>query len=301
MYESLLLGKNPRLRIILVAYNDMFAEALCNKVRDIMQSDWYRKAFTTRIKEGHSRANDFATTEGGGVFAAGATAVTGRPADFIIYDDPHEICDWNNVRKLDLVWTDFNAVLSRLNNKVRGRMLVIAHRLSDKDLSAHLLEEEGWTYIRMSLIEVKRRCYELGHDEWIREEGEILRPEAYPQAELERLRRTQVAPHFDLFYQQGLGSQDARKLLIEHFQSFAAYQAPPNAPVVLSIDPGYGAGPNASRSVIQAWKSSGTRYYLIDQFCQQCDAEGLRKAFWSMVNKYRPSIVLIENTVMNRD
>ncbi len=64
----------------------------------------------------------------------------------------------------------------------------------------------------------------------------------------------------------------------------------------MSIDPGVSAGPNASRSVIQAWKNQGRQYYLVDQFCEQCDAEGLRRAFWLFVRKYNPSVALIENT-----
>ena len=35
-----------------------------------MKTSWYRRAFDTRIKDGHSRANDFETDAGGGVFAA---------------------------------------------------------------------------------------------------------------------------------------------------------------------------------------------------------------------------------------
>ena len=291
-----LLGRDPRLRILLIAYNDTFAEALCGKIRDIMQSPWYQQAFATRIKDGHSRANDFETREGGGVFAAAATgAITGRPADFIIYDDPHEIGDWNNERKLELVWTSFNTVLSRLNNKVGGRMLVIAHRVSDKDLSSYLLQEKGWKYLRLPLIAVRMQSYELGHDKWIREKGNVLRSEAYPPAELERLRRTQVAPPFELFYQQGLGSQAALRARPEHFQSFKPHELP-IGPVVLSIDPGHGGGPNASRSVIQAWKRQSKQYYLIDQYGEQCDAEDLRRAFWLFVRKYSPSVALIENT-----
>jgi predicted phage terminase large subunit-like protein len=291
-----LLGRNPRLRIILTAYNDTFAEALCGKIRNMMLSPWYHRAFETRIREGHSRANDFETRDGGGVFAAGASgAITGRPADFIIYDDPHEIGDWNNDRKLDLVWASFNTVLSRLNNKVGGRMLVIAHRVSEKDLSSYLIREKGWNYLRLPLIAVKTRSYELGHEEWTREKGNVLRSEAYPVAELDRLRRTQVAPPFELFYQQGLGSQAALKARPEHFQSFAPFQLP-IGPVVLSVDPGYGGGPNASRSVIQAWKRQGKQHYLSDQFCEQCDAEELRRAFWLFFRKYNPSVALIENT-----
>src|SRR4051794_11960861 len=263
-----LLGKNPRLRIMLLAYNDTFAEALCRKIRDLMQSPWYQRAFATRIKDGHSRANDFETIEGGGVYAAGATgAITGRPADFVIYDDPHEIGDWNNERKLDLVWANFNTVLSRLHDKVRCRILVVAHRVSDNDLPSHLLAEKGWTCLRLPLIALKRRKYELGHEEWLREKGSVLRPAAYPAAEIDWLRRTQVAPPFELFYQQGLGSQASLKIRPEHFQSFEEFQLP-IGPVVLSIDPGQGSGPKASCSVIQAWKRRDQQHYLIDEFCE---------------------------------
>lgn len=280
----------------MTAYNDEFAEALCRKIRTMMRAPWYQRAFTTRIKEGHSRANDFETTDGGGVFAVSATgAITGRPADFIIFDDPHEIGDYNNTRKLDLVWDSFNTILSRLNNTVGGRMVVIAHRVSEDDLSSHLLEENGWTHLRLPLIAVKTRIYENGHEEWTREKGELLRPKAYPKSELDRLRRTQVAPPFELFYQQGLGAKGTQKLRLEHFQSFAKYEEP-IAPVVLSIDPGYGAGSNASRSVIQAWKHRGRDCYLLDQFCEQCDVNELRRAFWLSVKKYNPSVALIENT-----
>jgi predicted phage terminase large subunit-like protein len=291
-----LLGTNPRLRIILVAYNDQFAEALCGKIREMMQTPWYRGAFATRIKEGHSRANDFATQENGGVFAVAATgSVTGRTADVIIYDDPHEISDWNNDRKLSIVRENFNTVLSRLNDKARGRVLVIAHRVSSNDLSADLLREKGWRYLRLPMVAVKTRTFDLGHEEWTRAKGDVLRPKAHPQAELERLRRTQVAPPFELFYQQGLGSQLAMTARTEHFLSFAPYELP-IGPVVLSVDPGYGGGPNASRSVIQAWKRSDRGFFLIDQFCEQCDAEELRKAFWLFHRKYNPSVALIENT-----
>ena len=289
------LGINPRLRIILVAYNDEFAERLCKRIRDMMLTSWYQRSFETRIKDGHSRSNDFETLEGGGVFAAAATgAITGRAADFIIYDDPHEINDWNNERKLDQIWGNFNAVLSRLNDKVLGRILVVAHRVSEHDLSSHLLEEKGWKYVRLPLIALTTKKYELGHGEWVRKKGSILRPKAYPPREIARLKR-ESSPPFGLFYQQGLDSQASLKVKREHFQTFPQFQLL-NGAVVLSIDPGQSAAPNGSRSVIQAWKFHEKKYYLIDQFCNHCDAEGLRRIFWSFVRRFNPSVALIENT-----
>ena len=103
-----MLGKNPRLRILLVAYNDGFAKELCDQIRELMRSEWYQRSFETRIRDDHSRTGDFKTREGGGVFATSATgAITGRAADVIIYDDPHQISDWNDDRRLDLVKDNF--------------------------------------------------------------------------------------------------------------------------------------------------------------------------------------------------
>jgi predicted phage terminase large subunit-like protein len=291
-----LLGTNPQLRILLVAYNDDFASSLCDKIRDMMRTSWYRAMFTTRIKEGHSRSNDFQTTEGGGIFAVAATGtVTGRTADFIIYDDPHEIGDWNNERRLNLVRNNFNTILSRLNNKIDGPVLVIAHRISANDLSADLLQERGWTYLRLPLVAPRRRKYDLGHDEWVREKGDILQPNAYSQAEIERLKRTQLAPPFGLFHQQDLDPRASFVPCAEHFATFEQREAP-IAPVVLSIDPGQTGGSNASRSVIQAWKFGGGRYYVIDQFCDHCDFIQLQKEFWRFVKRNNPSVALIEKT-----
>ena len=262
----------------------------------MMRSSWYKKAFATRIKEGHARVNDFATEENGGVFAVGATgSVTGRSADVIIYDDPHEIGQWNNPRQLALVADNFNALLSRLNNKITGRIIVIAHRVSPEDLSAKLLLEEDWSVVRLALVAVETENCDLGHDVWVRTKGDILRPQAYPVSEIERLRRTQFSPPYELFYQQGLDSGSSLAVQPEDFQSFLHYQLPPG-PAVLSIDPGIGTGLTASRTVIQAWLTLNGKYYLADQYCEACDAELFYRMFWKFVKRHRPSVALIEAT-----
>ena len=290
-----LLGKNPRLRIILTAYYDSLAEDLCEKIREMMNSAWYKQVFPTRIKGGHSRRNDFATEENGGVYAVSATgAVTGHAADVVIYDDPHEIKDWNNQRKLALVRDNFNMLLSRLG-KVNGRMVVVAHRVSTHDLSSMLLDEVEWTRVRLPLVAVETQEYDLGNVTWTRLQGDILQPEAYPKTEIARLLRTQFAPPFGLFYQQGLDSGSSQGVRPEDFQSFLPYQLPP-APVVLSLEPGLGTGPTASRTVIQAWMSLNGKHYLRDQYCEACNAEQLYHMFWKFVRRYRPSVALIEAT-----
>ena len=113
--------------------------------------------------------------------------------------------------------------------------------------------------------------------------------------EVEESELNQIAPPYELFYQQGLGESETIRIRRRHFQSFAVGQAPAG-PVVLSVDPGHGGGKNASRSVIQAWVAKGEEYYLLDQFCEQCRFSDLRRQFRLFVKKYRPSVALIENT-----
>ena len=166
--------------------------------------------------------------------------------------------------------------------------------MSDNDLSAELLQDRRWKCLRLPLVATKIKTFELGHDQWVRVKGDVLQPRAYPPAEISRLMRTQ-SPPYELFYQQGEGSQSSHRAKAEHFQLFASHEMPV-APVVLSIDPGLVGGPDASCSVIQAWKYSDARYFLVDQFREQCDFESLKSAFWRFVRRHRPSVALIENT-----
>jgi hypothetical protein len=71
---------------------------------------------------------------------------TGRRADVIIVDDPHDISD--ELEEIESTIKCFNTVLlSRLNNRKNGRMLVVAHRVHEHDLSAHLLQKKKWKHV----------------------------------------------------------------------------------------------------------------------------------------------------------
>lgn len=290
------LGVRPRTRIIIVGYNDDFADALCERVRDMMRTHWYQKIFETRIRTGHSRSNDFATTEGGGIFAVGATgAVTGRTADFIVYDDPHQINDWNAPHKISAVNSNFNILRSRLHDRQKGCLVVIAHRVAEDDLSAALLEEGDWDHVALPLRAPKARTYTAGDFHWDRDKGDVLRSDAYPKKEIERLQYTQIAPPYYLFYQQGVLGGRVLRPQPSHFGRFSNDRRPP-APVVLSVDPGQGGGSRASRLALQVWSTHNKTHYLIDEFAEHCDLEQQRNAFMRMVARHRPSAILIEKT-----
>jgi hypothetical protein len=120
---------------------------------------------------------DFVTTNGGGVRSLSIEGgVTGLGADFIIIDDPVEIKDCDNARRLERVNDLFdNEIQTRLDNPKKGCIVIIAHRISEDDLPGHVLKKRGWQQLKLSLIARRARTYELeGGEVWNRKKGELL-------------------------------------------------------------------------------------------------------------------------------
>ena len=115
--------------------------------------------------------------------------VTGHGADYIIIDDPTELKDCDNIKRLDRVVELFDGeILTRLNNPKRGRVVIIAHRVNEEDLSGHLLEQGRWEHLQLPLIAMRRRSYKLPDGGvWVREKGELLRPDAFTSRDIELL------------------------------------------------------------------------------------------------------------------
>ncbi|MGA7082361.1 MAG: hypothetical protein WCB74_19435 [Pseudolabrys sp.] len=69
-------------------------------------------------------------------------------------------------------------IVSRLNNLVSGRIVIIAHRLNDSDLSNHVISQGGWRHVALPFVATRSKDYDLGHDVWHRRKGDLLRPDA---------------------------------------------------------------------------------------------------------------------------
>ena len=79
-------------------------------------------------------------------------------ADFIIIDDPVEIKDCDNVKRLDRVKELFdNEIMTRLNNPKKGGVIIVAHRIAEDDLSGHALQQKGWKELKLPFIALRAR------------------------------------------------------------------------------------------------------------------------------------------------
>jgi predicted phage terminase large subunit-like protein len=287
------LGRNPRAKVMVLAGSEELAEEISRQVRHLMRTEWFMKAFpTTRLSKSKSRAMDFATTAGGGLFAASIHSnVTGFGGNLVIVDDPVGIGDAANLDKLNKINEKFqNEVLSRLDNHRTGWVLIIMQRLHEEDLCGYVLQQGGWTRTVLPLIAPRTKTFELGFGKWKREKGEVLRPDAFSKQEIKRL---QKGSNFQLLWQQNPLGNSFKAVKRRHFGTF---EQPPDVGVVLSVDTSLIAGEDSSFNVVQAWCGDGKNYFLIDQWRDQCGYERLRKRTLKMASRHRPAAILVERT-----
>jgi predicted phage terminase large subunit-like protein len=288
-----LLAHQPRLKIIIVTHAETLSKTIARNIRTVIQSGWFKEVFATRIKRGHAEVTDFGTTAGGGVFVTSFSGrFTGRRADVIVVDDPHDIGD--GIDEIEKTTHAFHsALLSRLNNRKSGRVLIIAHRVNERDLSASLLQQKVWKHVVLPMVATRDQTYQTTLGDWRRRKDELLRPDAFGPEDVEELRDNCFNPDFNMLYQQDFDSQALPALSADHFPDITELP-PPYAPVALSVDAGMTKGRKSAFSVIQAWRVMSDRYHLIDQFREQCDYATLRDALRRFRRRYQPAAILIE-------
>ena len=282
---------------MVVTYSEQLAESIARDIRAILQAEWFKEVFETRIAKDHSAVMDFGTTAGGQLYAASFSgSITGRGADLIIIDDPHDIKDAGSPDQLERTADIFNTiVMSRLNNRKSGKVVVIAHRIHDNDLSARLLRQGNWRHLALPMVAIADTEYETNYGRWRRRKGELLRPGAYGPDDLEELRANTHNPGFELLYQQDVDGLALPSIRAENFPIFL-FAPSEKTPCVMSIDSNMKAGSRNSFSVIQVWRPWNGAHYLIDQWRGQCSYAELYSKAKTMIVRRQPAAILIEES-----
>jgi hypothetical protein len=91
MLPAWMMGRNPTLKIMQTTHTAELAFRFGRKVRNLMNSEEYKRIFEgVSLRADSQAAGRWETSGGGEYFAAGVGgAVTGRGADLLIIDDPH--------------------------------------------------------------------------------------------------------------------------------------------------------------------------------------------------------------------
>ena len=189
------LGHDPSAQILCVSYAQDLADKLSRDCRRIMASDWYQRLFPTRLSPQRQAVPEFETTAQGCRLATSVGGVlTGRGADIIIIDDPlkPEEALSQAQRQAANEWFD-HTLYSRLNDKRKGAIVLIMHRLHEDDLVGHVLAQEDWEVVRFPALAEADESFVVetvwGPRWFTRRPGEALHPEREPPEMLEQIRR----------------------------------------------------------------------------------------------------------------
>jgi predicted phage terminase large subunit-like protein len=304
-FPAFALGLDPSRTFLIVAYGEDIAEDIVRQIREIMESEWYKATFKTRISEEHSRKHDFAVEGGGRVRAAPVRSVSGKGGDFVIFDDPHNVYDWDDDRKKEKVIEAFELLVTRRDGGAMSQMLVIGHRVAEDDLSAHILDRGDFKHVCLPLFAPTELTFKVGEFTWTLAKGEALRPDAYPPEEIVSIRRNHRGPAFWLHQLQGLGPRgDDVGLNETHFPFLGTVygrQLPEEVTVVLSIDPAQKTM-STSRNVIHVYAlTQDQRIELHEAFAEKCSFRDLLSKILRLTNRYQASCLVIENTARGPD
>ena len=142
------MAQNPAAKILIISYGQELADKIAYEIRSILQCDWFRRLFKTRL--GKSKLNDLSDDRRRRrALGFARRQRTGFGADLIIVDDAVQIKDCDNDRQLQRVNALFDGeIRTRLNNQKKGAIVIVAHHKAENDLPGHVLAEGGWKLAR---------------------------------------------------------------------------------------------------------------------------------------------------------
>ena len=268
-----------------------------------MMSEWYRGLFPkTRLVSQRPAVQELITTAGGYRLASSVGGVlTGRGADVIIIDDPLKPADAMSValRRGANEWYD-HTLLSRLNDKRTGAIIVIMQRLHEDDLVGHVLGQEEWEVVRFPAIAEEDEVHEyvtaLEDRSFSRRKGEALHPAREPLETLGQLRRSMGEYAFAGQYQQAPAPLGGGLVKVAWFRRYEPHQKPETFEhIVQSWDTANKVTELADFSVCTTWGIQGKDLYLLDVFRKQLEYPELKRAVRVQSAEFSASEVLIED------
>lgn len=301
-FVAWLLGHQPTAQVICASYGQDLADKLALDCRKVMTARWYQELFDTRLSPDRRKTDDFMTTQEGSRMSTSVGGVlTGRGADFIIIDDPLKPDDGLSESQRTAVnnWYD-STLLSRLNNKKSGCIILIMQRLHQDDLVGHVLGQDDWTVLNLPAIAETDEAHEaqsvFGTLTYQRRAGEALHPERESVAMLEKTRATIGEYNFSAQYQQNpipVGGS----MVKTHW--LMTYDFPPErgefTHVLQSWDTAVKATELSDYCVCTTWGYMTGRYYLLDVFRKRLEYPDLKRAVIKLAERYGPRTILIED------
>jgi predicted phage terminase large subunit-like protein len=171
------------------------------KCRRLILSAWYQERWGGQyaLMGDQNAKTRFDNSHGGYRLCTSVGGqVTGEGGDLLLVDDPHNVMEAeSDVQRQEVLdWWDA-AMSTRGNNPKTVARVIICQRVHEADLSGHVIAKGSYEHLCLPAeYEPEhpfRRVTRLGFEDPRRQEGELLCPERFGPAEIERL-KTDLTP-----------------------------------------------------------------------------------------------------------
>lgn len=297
---AFILGRDPTRRLICTSYSGELAKKHSNDFRAVLSSVWYRDLFpATRISESKNTETEIETTMRGYRMAAsvGGT-LTGRGGDIIIVDDPLKADDALSETKRTAANEWFTStLLTRLDDKQTGAIIVVMQRIHMDDLTGFLLAQGGeWELLSLPAIADQEEVIQVSESDFHRRHvGEVLSPDREPLRVLEDLKETIGADKFSAQYQQAPVPPGGAMIKRDWVKWYDELPSRDLCRVIQSWDTASKGGPDNDWSVCTTWYRRETFWYLAHVWRKRVDYPTLKDNVRSQAAYWRASRVLVED------
>jgi predicted phage terminase large subunit-like protein len=296
-FPAFVLGHDPTKRLIVASYSADLAIKHGNDFRTVVNSAPYRAIFPAMRISGikNTQAEVVSTLNGSRLAISVDGTLTGRGGDIIIIDDPIAALAARSQKSRDHVveWY-FNTLLSRLDDKQNGAIVLVMQRLHEDDLAGVLmLGSDEWTVLNLPAIAEQDEKIPIGNgQDHFRRAGDVLHAEREPREVLESL-RAQLGPEiYSAQYQQRPvppGGGIIKRIWLRRYDQL------PHGLIFQSWDVANKQGEDNDYTVCTTWLVHDKRYYLIDVLRGRFDFPTLRKKVSEHAKLHKASRVLIED------
>lgn len=281
------LRRNPKMRVIVGAYNQDFANLFSRKSRKLARSELI-------LNPDRMAVTDWETIQGGGYKAVGVGGgVTGRGGNLILVDDPVKNRESANSEVFrEKVWNWWNEDLCT-RMEPNASIILIMTRWHEDDLAGRLLTSEEideWEVI--SFPAIAQEADLLG-----RQEGEALCPDRYPIEELlkikSRMTREGDSYSFGALYQQNPTPREGGIIPINDFVPYR--ELPDFDYIAQGWDTAFKTKEENDFSLCLTVGVSKRGYYIIDRWKGKVTFPDLKIEVKRLAYKYNPDVILIED------
>jgi predicted phage terminase large subunit-like protein len=305
-FPAWVLGIDPSKKIICVSYSQIIANKFSCDTRKILNTNWYQKLFPgTRILKGENLKSRFSTGKNGFRFASSVGgSLTGEGADIIIVDDPHKPSEIFAAKQRDKVieWYE-TTLLSRLNDKRNGSIIIVMQRLHKADLIGRLLAKTNsqteWENIKFDAIAKTQQEIKINpNTAFIRKQGEALHPSREDVSDLARIKSDIGEYAFEAQYQQNPVASDGTLINKKWLEYYEEKNINTSKTYFLSLDTAMKTGELNDYTAISVWfvlENEPNKTYLEEIINERLNYPNLLDKAIEISKKYKPINILIED------